>query len=164
MGRIGRVISYDVESRNDVQVGIVLVDMGGGENKNLDFYSACGDDSPPLPGDFVAMLSQPGTGRFVATSYIDKNNQHQSNIGEKRIYARDIGNQQLVCQIYMQNDGTIQLTNSNGSVSIAQNGSVNINGVVIDSSGNINLNNGVISNSSLPVLPGDLANKAYVDV
>ena len=137
MGRIGRVISYDTEERGDITVGLILVDLGGGENKTLDFFSANGDDSPPLPGDYVAVLKQPGTGRAIATSYFDPKNTYDSSIGEKRIYGRSPSTGNKISQVWLKDDGSILIESS---------GDLTLNGVTISSSGDVVIPNSLLLN------------------
>lgn len=113
------------------------VDPGGGSNVTADHFADPGDDSYPLPDDYVAIISNARTGGSSAVGYAETVTTKKAGPGEKRIYSRDASTGAVVAEIWLQDDGTILLENSAGSIILAPNGDVNINGVVIDAGGGI---------------------------
>lgn len=117
------------------KVGITH-DPGSGDSNDAEAYGPSGDDSPPLPEDFALLVDTPGSGRQNAVGYMDTRNEGVAEAGEKRTYARD-ANGELVATIWMKGDGTIFISNGNGTIEMAPSGDVTINGVTIDTAGNI---------------------------
>ncbi len=146
MGRIGKLLSFVRVRRGTAKISDVQVDKGGGENRTWEHFSDAGDDSYPMPGDYVAPGGQSGTGRESAVGYIDPKNAQKALIGEKRIYARD-GNGDSVVELWLKNTGEGILSNANGYIKLLANGTVDINGVTIDPSGNTNVPISLILNS-----------------
>lgn len=73
-------------------------------------FSDPGEDSPPLPGDSVALDESSGSsGAEHATGYADTKNAGIAQPGEKRLYARD-ENGNVVSTFYLKRDGSIELT------------------------------------------------------
>lgn len=153
MGRIGKLISFVRATVGTTKTSDVKVDRGGGDNRTPQHFSAPGDDSFPLPGDFVAIVDQAGTGRDSAVGYVDPKNLQKATAGDKRIYARDANGDQII-ELWLKNDGTATLSNANGSFTLAPDGSITgtnangsyqlqaggdfvVNGVTIDTAGNI---------------------------
>jgi hypothetical protein len=102
----------------------VQVDRGGADNRTPQHFSDAGDDSFPLPGDYVATVGQAGTGRDSAVGYIDPNNQQKATAGDKRIYARDPATGDEVVEVWLKSDGTTTVANANGSFTLAPDGSI----------------------------------------
>lgn len=131
MGRIGRVLAFIRTVRHKINLTDVQVDPGGGPNITAEHFSAPGDDSYPLPGDYVGLTDQPGTGRESVLGYLDPKNEQKADVGEKRIYGRDTdGNQ--VNEFWLKNTGEIVITNGPGLITMQVNGDVVINGARID--------------------------------
>jgi hypothetical protein len=114
----------------------VTHDPGYPDTNEAYVFGPSGEDSPPLPEDSVYLGDSPGAGRENALGYMDTRNEGVAEPGEKRMYARDPDGA-IVATIWMQGDGTIFLSNGNGSIEMAPSGDVTINGVTIDTSGNI---------------------------
>lgn len=136
MGRIGRLLSFAFATRNGAKVGDAKIDPGGGPNLTVEHFSSPGDDSYPLPGDYVATVATKNTGRESCIGYIDPANAQLAAAGEKRIYARD-GNGATTVELWLKNTGEAVLANVNGSITLEAGGDVVINGVRISPSGNI---------------------------
>jgi hypothetical protein len=135
-GFVASVLSFTRRTRNGAKVGDVKSNPGGSANITAEHMGPSGDDSPPFPSDSLGAFAVEGTGRFVAGGYADPVNEGVANPGEVRRYARD-GVGSIVATIYMKADGTITISNDNGSFAMAPSGVVTINGVTIDTSGNI---------------------------
>ncbi len=136
MGRIAKLLSFTRVLRNGAKISDVKTDPGGGANITGNHFSSPGDDSPPLPGDYVINVPTGRTGVFAVVGYIDINNEQKAGAGDKRIYARDSdGNE--VCQIWLKSDKSVLVSNSSGSIQLQSGGDCVINGVKIDTNGNI---------------------------
>ena len=59
----------------------VEVDPGGGYNKTCPVFSDSGDDSQPLPGDFVASVDTQKTGLSAAVGFSDPVNERKAAAG-----------------------------------------------------------------------------------
>ena len=124
MGLIGLVLSFVRVSRNAVTISDVKTDPGGGPNITPEHFSAPGDDSHPLPGDYVYAGPTPQRGKYAAIGYMDPTNTPTAQPGDKRIYGRDSDSGAEVVQVWLQNDGTAIISNDNGSVTLRANGSI----------------------------------------
>lgn len=121
MGRIAKLLSFVRGEANGSKVSDVKADPGGGANLTAQHFADPGDDSHPLPGDYVAMGGAAGTGRVNAVGYLDPKNEQKAQAGEKRIYARD-GNGDSVVEVWLKADGTAVVINSEGSVTLRPDG------------------------------------------
>ena len=139
MGRIAKLLSFVRSSKNNAKVSDVKVDPGGGANITAEHFSPAGDDSSPLPGDYVALNSDSGAGRYTAIGYIDPLNDPKSNAGDKRIYARDESTGVVVAEFWLKNTGEISCSNGNGYFALAENGDFIANGVIIGSDGKVEI-------------------------
>lgn len=161
-GVIARVLSTLRVVRDDVSRLEVKSDPGGGANITPEHFGPAGDDSAPLPADFLGGVPVQGTGRFVASGYVDPINPGISLGGEVRRYARDEDGA-IVSSIHFFRDGAIELqsavggnvltlgvdgsiagTNAAGSFALAANGDFNVNGATIDASGEITNAAGIV--------------------
>ena len=124
MGRVAAILEFVRALRNDVKVSDVKVDRGGGDNRTLEHFADSGDDSFPLPMDYVASVDQDGTGRESAVGYLDPLNEQKATAGDKRIYARDPATGAQVVEVWLKSDGTASTENDNGSSVLAPDGSV----------------------------------------
>lgn len=142
MGRIARVIE-NIANR-------VNMNLGGFFNNECDKVQPSGDDSRPLANDDGYAQQWGGAGRFVVLGYFDYGNKI-AQPGEKRIYGRDSSGN-VTSHVYLMNDGTIKIendsvsytlnpdgstieTNGSGTKTMAADGTVNINGFVINPDG-----------------------------
>lgn len=121
MGRIAKLLSFLRTTKNDAKVSDVKVDPGGGPNVTAEHFTAAGDDSHPLPGDYVALNADSGSGRESAIGYLDPLNEPKALMGDKRIYARD-GNGVVIVEVWLKNTGEATILNENGSVTLRPDG------------------------------------------
>lgn len=131
MGWVGRLVAF---TRRGEGVSDATTDTGGGVQTAAQHFSAPGDDGAPLPGDYLALVAQQGTGRTSAVGYVDPLNAQTAEPGEKRIYARDPDGVQ-VSELWMKGDGTLVWTNGPGSLFFAADGTATLNGVIISPEG-----------------------------
>lgn len=148
MGRVSVLRSFNRAMRGLVAFTAVVVDRGGGDNRTLEHFSPPGDDSHPLPDDYVTAVEQIGTGRDSAVGYLDPSNAQKAAPGDKRIYSRTPEGE-LAAEVWLKNDGTIAATNGAGHFTLQPDGVVNINGVTIDPAGLITTPAGLVSPSAL---------------
>ena len=124
MGRVVKVLSFKRFVRNGVNVSDVKADRGGSDTRTLEHFSAPGDDSQPLPGDYAAALPQAGTGRDSAVGYVDPVNEPKSGPGEKRVYARDPDTGAVVGEVWLKNDGGVVLVNDKAALTLSAAGGI----------------------------------------
>lgn len=137
MGLIAKLLSFGrVQTEEGANVSDVKIDPGGGANITAQHFGPPGDDSYPLPDDYVAVVPAGGSGTESAVGYIDTENQAQALAGEKRLYSRD-ANGAVKTVIWLKNDGSLVIQNGAGTIQMATGGTVTINGVTIDTNGNI---------------------------
>lgn len=67
----------------------VTLDAGGGELLTIEHVDSCGEDAPPLAGDYAAIGESTGQGAVRSAGYTDAKNAGKALGGEKRIFARD---------------------------------------------------------------------------
>lgn len=121
MGRIAKLLSFLRTVRNEAKISDVKVDPGGGSNITAEHFAAAGDDSHPLPGDYVFLTTDSGSGRESAIGYLDPMNEPEAQPGDKRIYARDEDGVVIV-EIWLKNTGEATVLNENGSVTLRPSG------------------------------------------
>lgn len=109
----------------------VQVDTGGGQLLTLEHVADCGEDAPPLAGDFVAISESTGQGAARSAGYVDPKNAGVALGGEKRIYARVPADGTLAGFIWIHGDGLIEI------VGLAAGQAYKIGKVLIDAAGNI---------------------------
>lgn len=89
---------------NDVATIELQVAMEGGVIATVEYFSAAGEDSPPMVGDFVALTeSSGGSGTVQAVAWQDPKNPTEAADGEKRLYARD-SHGDIACEIWLKSD------------------------------------------------------------
>ena len=154
MGLIIKLLSFARRIKpSGVKYSEVKGDDGGGNIRTAEHYGPVGDDSVPLLTDKAIGVEIPRTGGIAIVGYLDPLNDGVAQAGEKRTFARDLNSGDIVCNVYLKNDGSIIGTNANGSFELEAGGDFIINGLTIDSSGNIS-GSGTISMS------GDIASGA----
>lgn len=124
MGRIGRLLSFVRVVLRETKASDVQVDRGGADNRTPQHFSDVGDDSFPLPGDYVATVGQAGTGRDSAVGYIDPKNQQKATAGDKRIYARDPETGDEVVEVWLKSTGEAEVRNDTGIFVVRADGSI----------------------------------------
>lgn len=153
MGFIGKLLAFAQVTRNDATVSDATIDPGGGANVTGEHFTDPGDDSQPLPEDYVAGMNVRRSGGSVAVGYIDPASDQKAGPGEKRIYARDDSGASVV-EVFLKNDGTAVLSNALGSLTLLANGTFNINGVTIDANGSVVIPTGESISSPSMVVDG----------
>ena len=148
MGLIAKVLSFTRSEAGAAKVSDVKMNPGGGANITGQHFSAPGDDSVPLAGDYLATSKAKRTGSESVVGYIDPNNDQKASSGEKRIYARDAdGN--LIVEFWLKNDGSAVLENEKGSVTLGADGSIegknDSGGFELQTGGNFVVNNVTIT-------------------
>lgn len=88
MGRIGKLLSFVRRVASGAILDEAKIDMGGGATRTVQVYSAPGDDSQPLPGDFPAVVETGSSGQMMAVGWHDTKTPRKSEKGDKRIYSR----------------------------------------------------------------------------
>lgn len=110
-----------------MQSGKYFVDLlcsVSGKNKVTAYHAQPpGEDSLPLPSD-RAFVSQTKKGKSVSTGYIDTKNEGISQAGEVRRYGRS-STGAPVNQFYLKQDGTVYVSNAQGSYTLYPDGSLN---------------------------------------
>jgi hypothetical protein len=142
MGTTAVVQSFErVSDENGNGVDVKIETAGADNVDEAEHFANCGDDAPPLPGDFAAISDAPGKGSLRVGGYADAKNLGKALGGEKRIYARS-SDGTLVAEIWLKGDGSIHVeaiqSGSDVTISTLQSGGkINLNGVQIDTSGNV---------------------------
>lgn len=91
-----------------------------GDNNIVEMFQDAGDDSPPLPGDNVALIDSQRQGGRLSVGVIDHKNPGVAIAGEKRIYARDSAGD-IVSELHLKTDGSLVLKNTAGTYTLAIN-------------------------------------------
>lgn len=165
-GLIAKLLSFTRVSRNDAKISDVKLDPGGEANITAQHFADSGDDSHPLPTDFVHGAKVRGSWRWVAAGYVDPLNEPKAQAGEKRIYGRDSSGT-AVNEVWLKNDGSILISNDNGSCLLDSAGTIkseNTNGsILLDSSGLIESANTIAKFSLAPTgsIKGENAGGAF---
>ena len=140
MGSVAALLEFVRALRGEsTKVSDVKVDRGGGDNRTLEHFADPGDDSFPLPQDFVAAIDQEGSGRGSAVGYIDPLNEQKAEAGDKRIYARDPATGAQVVEFWLKSDGSAIMSNASGSAELRANGDFAVNGVIIAADGSVTI-------------------------
>ena len=123
MGLVGVLLEFVRSIRNGASVTDSKCSMDGSTVANLEHYADPGDDSHPLPGDYVAGMTQPRSGGKAAVGYIDPKNSPVAALGEKRIYSRNEAGE-IQATFHLKNDGEITAFNDNASVTVLPDGTI----------------------------------------
>lgn len=154
MGMIAKILEVLSASKNGVKSFEAKSDKGGGDIVTGTIFQTPNTDSQPLKGDWVALLQLPQAGRTAAVGAVDPLNQQRAAPGEHIAYARDPESGEIVAEVHVENDGSVTVTNAdgsaklnadgsyiiqnaNGSAQLSANGDFIVNGVTIDTNGNI---------------------------
>lgn len=119
---VASLLSFTRTTSNDAKVTDVEVDLGGGNVVTAQHFSAPGDDSHPLKTDYAATSEVPRSGSRIAHGYLDPINTGVAQEGDKRIYGRDQSDGSAVNQVWLKNDGSVLVSNDNGSVLVRTDG------------------------------------------
>lgn len=137
MGRVGKLLSFSRVERNGAKTSDVKIDPGGGPNITPEHFAPPGDDSFPLSSDYVVTTEIEGTGNEAVVGYVDPLNDPVALKGDKRIYGRNSASGATVNQAWLKSDGSILISNANGSLELQANGDFLINGVTITAAGKV---------------------------
>ena len=136
MAFIADVLSFIREAVNGQQAPRVKVDQGGENTSTPGHFADVGDDSQPLPTDVAVCVDGPGSGSAQVVGYQDPVSSPKAGAGEKRIYART-GPGVEACEVWLKATGEIVIKNNVGAITVGPDGSVDINGAVVDLLGNV---------------------------
>lgn len=124
------------------------VEGGEGDGATIDHFTAPGDDSPPLEGDYALVVPLEGESDTLATASYSDDTAKVAARGEKRTYARDSSGA-VTAEIHMKGDGEIAiqqvggasaviapdgeitLANSAASVAVSATGEITLSGVSV---------------------------------
>ncbi len=112
------------------------VDPGGGAAITASQFGTPGDDSAPLDSDVPILVPLKRSGSGAIVGYVDPKNTPSVGKGERKLYARQASGA-LIGWVWLHDDGSIETANDNGSVFLNADGTVTINGLVIDTDGNV---------------------------
>lgn len=133
---LGKLLSFIRGVRGGAKLSDVKLDPGGGPNITAEHFAAPGDDSYPLPGDYVVTVSIQRSGGSAVVGYLDPKNDQKAAVGEKRIYARNAGGASIV-ELWLKNTGEATLVNASGYITLKPDGEVEINGARITTAGDV---------------------------
>lgn len=133
---LGKILSFIRSIRNGAKISDVKLDPGGGPNVTAEHFSAPGDDSFPLPGDYVVTVAIQRSGGAAVVGYLDPKNDQKTAAGEKRIYARG-GNGASIVELWLKNTGEAALVNASGYLTLKANGEIEANGARITPDGDV---------------------------
>lgn len=136
MAFIADVLSFIRETVNGQQTPRVKVDQGGENTSTPGHFADAGDDSQPLPTDVAVCVDGPGSGSAQVVGYQDPTSAPKAGAGEKRIYSRS-GPGVVACEVWLKSNGELVIENAAGIITLATDGTVDINGAVIDLAGNV---------------------------
>lgn len=125
MGSLGDVKEFTRSVVEGKQTPEVKVDRGGGDAITAYHFASPGDDSQPLPTDVAYLGEDTGTGNAQALGYQDPDTAPVAGAGEKRIYARS-GPGVVACAVYLQKDGSVLLSNAQGSLELTVDGTARV--------------------------------------
>ena len=137
MGLIVKLLSFTRAERNGAKLSDVKVNPGGGANITGEHFADPGDDSHPLNIDYAAAIPIRRSGGAVVVGYADPVNEPKAAAGEKRIYGRDPSTGAVVNEVWLKSDSSVIISNALGAIELKADGTVDINGAIIDIAGNI---------------------------
>lgn len=146
MGRIGKILSFFRTTKRGSQASQVKINQSGGNNITCEHFEDAGSDSFPLNTDYPVIMDIDRSGGLVVVGYLDPLTEKKAQIGEKRIYARDLSGQSI-CEVWLRNDKTIEISNEMGLFKLMANGDFIINGAKITKDGDIISSSGVSLNN-----------------
>jgi hypothetical protein len=141
---IGQVLAFVRKLVDGAHVSDVRMDPGGDDVLTAQHFAPPGDDSHPLPDDFMVTVPGSESGTEAVVGYADVRNAPEAGPGEVRRYARDPSSGVPVAVIWLRNNGDINITSLNGR-------NVTINGVVFDVGGNVSAPGELTAMSDGPV-------------
>lgn len=146
--KTGLVQSFErVTTEDGTELVEVTIDAGGGELLVLEHVAECGEDAPPLAGDYAAIGDSTGQGAVRSAGYTDTKNAGVALGGEKRTYGR-APDGTLAGFIWIHGNGLIEL------VGLASGQAYKIGKVMIDADGNITTPGEVTAKAGTPASVG----------
>lgn len=139
MGRIAKVLEFirGIGGKSDTKC-----DPGGGAIRQAPHAQPPGDDSCPLPGDYVVLVEVPQSGGYAAVGYVDPQNTQVAGPGDRRLYARTPEGVQVV-ELWLKADGSARLSNGAGFLELEAGGDVVGNGARMTTDGDVITSDGV---------------------
>lgn len=128
MNKISKILSVTRVERNGAQITDIKIDPGAGANMTAEEFTSAGDDTFPLLTDYVVASATQRSGGQAAVGYLDPLNIPKAQPGDKRIYARaaedgeEIKAGAEVSEVWLKNDGSVLVSNINGSVLLRADG------------------------------------------
>ena len=119
---IAKLLSFVRTEANGAKVTDVEIDIGGGDNRTAQHFSAPGDDSFPLTTDYALTADVARSGSNAAPGYLDPVNDPVAQEGDKRVYGRNPADGSPINQVWLKNDGSVLISNDNGSVLLRPDG------------------------------------------
>lgn len=125
-GLIGLLLSFTRSILpGGARVSDAKIDPGGGANTTAQHFSTPGDDSVPLPGDYVLAMPGQRAGTSNVVGYLEPKTEPVAGPGEKRIYARDaLG--AVVVEIHLKSSGEAIIFNSAVSMTLKSSGEATV--------------------------------------
>lgn len=107
-------------------------DLGDSTFHEMPVCSDAGNDSAPLPDDIAVAVYTPVSGSHAVVAFVDLRNRGTAEPGEKRLYSRNQGGD-VVAEVHLKNDGSIEVKNNAGSLTLLPSGDVQIsNNLIVD--------------------------------
>lgn len=134
-GQVATTGEYRAAEEDGPEVTVELgAQIEGGESDpaDADHFSSAGDDSPPLPGDWALLVdleSEPAEEQFAVAGYSD-DTEKKAAPGERRLYARNPAGE-VVSEVFLTGDGTMTLTNTAATVTVAPDGAITLSGTSV---------------------------------
>lgn len=122
-GVIGKLLSFTRVTRENAKLSDVKVNVGGSDVITAEYSHPSGDDSHPLPNDYVTLVRIPRSGRVLVVGFTETDAEQKAAAGDKRIYSRDSSRAETA-EVWLKSDGTIDMNNSNGSFVLSPDGSM----------------------------------------
>ena len=157
-GMIAKVLSTVRASRKGVPKLDVKADPGGGGNITFEQVSPAGEDSVPLPGDYLGGVSTQGTGRSFASGYNDARNVGIAESGEVRRYARDAAGAP-VSSVHLFRDGSIELVSETGESGLTLAADGSLEGFNASGSFKLEVSGDFTANGATITAAGEVINK-----
>lgn len=120
-GIIGKLLAYARAPRNGANQSDIKLDTGGGDIRTATHAQGSGDDAAPLPGDYAVNVQIDRSGGVFTVAFVEPDAAQAAQAGERRVYSRG-ANRVEVAQIWLKNDGTILVSNDNGSYTLNPSG------------------------------------------
>lgn len=121
-GMIGKLLSYVRAPRNGAQQSDIKLDAGGGDIRTATHAQGSGDDAVPLPGDYTVNIQVDRSGGVFTVGFVEPDALEIAQPGERRLYSRKPDRTEAA-QIWIKNDGTVLVSNENGSYTLSPDGS-----------------------------------------